>query len=208
MKLANASNSAAITACTPLFAYIISIFIGSEKFNFRKLFIILTSIVGIFVIFFDGIFYHETSSVVIGDLLLVGAVSSWAAYLVYSNNLVIKYGAIKTSTIAFTIGLIMYLPFFISDFHNLALTHFDSAGIISFLYLSIVVSFLTYFAFISAGKFSNVSTMTTMVNSTPIVTLIFSYIILGENMSLMFFVGAAIAITCSFLIHYFDEVET
>lgn len=205
VKFANASHSGAMTACTPLFAYIISIFIGTEKFNFRKLIIILASIIGLLAIFFDGLFINETKEVAFGDLLLVGAVSSWAAYLVFSNGLVIKYGALKTSTLAFTIGLIIYLPFFIGDAHNLTYSNLNGAGLISFLYLSLVVSFLTYFAFIYASKFFAVSTTTTILNSTPIVALTFSYLLLGESMSWIFFAGASIAIACSFLIQLYGK---
>ncbi len=207
IKYSSASHSGAMSACAPLFAYIISIFIGKEKYNFRKLLIIIASIIGIFVIFFDGLISHRSAETAFGDLLLLGAIISWAAYLVFSNNLVFKYGALKTSVISFTIGLLMYLPFFISDFHNLPGTNFNTAGIISFLYLSLVVSFLTYFAFIYAAKFFTVSTMTTMVNSTPVIAILFSYLLLGETMSWMFFAGSAIAIASSFMIHIYGKDE-
>jgi len=207
VSMSSASHSGVIYSATPLFAYIISIGLKSEKFNFRKLSVIIMSILGIFVIFYENLIKIKTSdsNVFWGDVLLVCAVMSWAAYLTLSSDMVHKYGAVKTSTVSFTIGLIMYIPVFLLDVKNLDLSRISFLGGLAFFHLAILVSFGSYFIFTYSTKLISVSSLTTSLNSSPIVTILFSSVLLNEELSLYFIIGAVITITGVFLAQFFKD---
>lgn len=204
ISLSNASHSGVIYSLTPLFAYLLSIKIKHEKFSAKKLSIILLSITGIILIFYESIMHTVLTdgNTITGDFLLVGAVLSWAAYLTYSKNTVEKYGAIKTSAIAFSTGIVLYIPILLYDLRNLTFDRIDFYGAISFFHLSILVAFLSYFVFIYSTKTFKVSNLTTYLNSSPAVTIFFSWLILSEPLSGLFILGALITISGSLLLEF------
>lgn len=204
ISLSSASHSGVIYSMTPLFVYLLSIKIKHEIFSTKKLFIILLSITGIIIIFYESLIETKITdgNTVTGDLLLAGAVFSWASYLSFSKNLVQKYGAIKTSAIAFTAGITMYIPIFLLDKVNLTFEKLDFYGIISFVHLSLIVAFLSYFVFVYSTKTFNISNLTTYLNSSPAVTIFFSWLLLGESLSPLFIIGASITIIGSILLQY------
>ena len=205
ISLSSASHSGIIYSCTPLFAYIISIIMKSDKFYYKKLFTIILTITGIFFVFYDN--FHKTNfdnaNLIIGDLMLIGAVASWAAYLTLSEPLTKKYGALKTSTISFITGMIMYILIFIYDFNNLTFDKLTPTGILGFFHLSILMAFGAYFVFTYSSNFISVSSLTTYLNSSPIVTIIFSWILLNEEISYFFIIGSVITLAGVFLAQYY-----
>jgi len=204
ISLSTASHSGIIYSCTPLFAYILSIIIKSDKFYYKKLFTIILTITGIFFVFYDNInkTNFNNANLITGDIMLIFAVASWAAYLTLCEPLVQKYGALKTSTISFITGMIMYIPIFIYDFKNLTFNNLTITGVLAFFHLSILVAFGGYFVFTYSSKFMNVSSLTTSLNSSPIITIIFSWILLKEEISYFFIIGALITLTGVFMAQF------
>jgi drug/metabolite transporter (DMT)-like permease len=201
VNLSLASHSGVTYACTPLFAYFILISLKHEKFSVKKLIPILLTIFGIFFVFYDAIMKSKStdSNVFLGDIMLVFAVLSWAAYITLSKDLVAKYGALKTSTIAFSIGIVMYIPIFLFDVKNLTFAKLTMPGIIGFIHLAFVVAFAGYFVFTYASKHISITELTTTTNVSPIVTIVFSWVLLKEEISYFFVIGALITILGVFL---------
>lgn len=194
IKLSVASHSGVLYACTPLIVYIASIKTKNETFNYRKLFSISLTILGILIIFYENLLLPENKGkyFIAGDILLFFAVASWSLYLAFSQNMVLKYGALKTQTISFTLGIIFYIPLFIMDFGNLNFDKVNFYTILGFLHLTILVAFGSYFLYSYSIKVIKSSTLTTMTNMSPVVTIIFSWLLLNENLSYFFMAGAAV----------------
>ena len=209
ISLSTASHSGVIYACTPLFAFFISLKLKTEKFSYKKLFSIFVTIAGIFVIFYENILktFHGDSTYLIGDIFLFFAVFSWAGYLTLSKELVKKYGTVKVSTMAFLIGLLMYIPLFLSDCKNLTFKNLDLIGWLGFFQLSVMVAFGSYFVFVYASKFVQISSLTISLNTSPIVTIIFSWILLKEELSYFFVIGSVITIGGVLFNQIFDNVK-
>jgi len=210
IKMSLASHSGVTYACTPLFAYFISIGLKHEKFSLRKLIPILMTIAGIFFVFYDSIMKSKVteSNILLGDVFLFFAVLSWATYITFSRDMVNKYGALKTSTIAFNFGIIMYIPIFLFDMPNLSFNSITITGVLGFVHLAVIVSFAGYFLFTYALKVINVTELTTSTNLSPVVTIIFSWLLLKEQISYFFIIGAIITFTGVFLAQMKGEEET
>jgi drug/metabolite transporter (DMT)-like permease len=207
VSLSTASHSGVTYSLTPLFAYLIAIKIKHEKYSRGKLFSILLSIFGIIVIFYENFLNSSKSTSLTGDTLLLFAVLSWALYLTLSKNMVAKYGAVKTSTISFTIGLIMYIPILIYDLPNFSLDKLTTYGILSFFHLTVLVAFGSYFVFTWSSKFISVSSLTTSMNSSPLITAVFSWILLNEYLSYFFLVGTVITMAGVFLSQRYKNIK-
>lgn len=199
VKLSTASHSGVFYACTPLFVFVTSILIKSDKFSAKKLSAISLTIVGILIIFWEGIFIKPQNTSIIGDVLLFLAVFSWSLYLVFSKSMVEKYGTLKTSTVAFIIGMLMFIPLFISDIGSTDFAKVTPTGWLAFFHLSVVVAFGGYFIYTYSTKIINTSTLTTLTNTSPIITIVFSWLLLGEELTSYFLIGAVITIVGVFI---------
>jgi drug/metabolite transporter (DMT)-like permease len=207
ISLSTASHSGIMYSLTPLFAYVISIGIKHEKYSHGKLLSIMLSILGIIVIFYENIVNSDKSTSLLGDILLLFAVISWSFYLTLSKDMVAKYGALKTSTISFTIGVIMYIPILIYDLHNFTLDKLSFFGGLAFFHLTILVAFGSYFVFTWSSKYISVSSLTTSMNSSPLITIMFSWILLNEKLSYFFLIGTVITMAGVFLSQKYSDYK-
>ena len=202
IKLSFASHSGIIYSLNPVYAYVIAVVLRYEKFYYRKLFAILLTVVGLFFIFYEGFLTSSISGEVLkGDILLLFAVLTFSMYLTIGKKTIDKYGALKTSTFVFLTGSVFYIPLFIYDLPNFTLEHLTYKGIIGFIYLSIVVAYLAYFVWYYALRSIAVSKLTTLSNISPLLTVLFSIIFLGEHISLYFIIGSAITLIGVFIMH-------
>jgi drug/metabolite transporter (DMT)-like permease len=201
ISLSTSSNSGVLYAMTPMMAYLISIKMKKEKFGVTKLLTISLTIIGIIIIFWESLMQSlsQQSSLFLGNILLFFAVSSWAVYITLSVRMIEKYGALKTSTIAFIFGMILYIPVFLFDVHNFNLDKLTFGGILGFIHLSVLVAFFSYFIYNYSSKFIKISTLTTLTNTSPIITIVFSYFLLKETFSVYFIIGAVITLVGVFL---------
>ncbi|MBK8982456.1 MAG: EamA family transporter [Ignavibacteria bacterium] len=197
VKLSVASHSGILYACTPLIIYLISVRQKNEKFEMKKLITISLTIIGILVIFYENIFAPSIPGVnfLLGDTLLFLAVASWSVYLAFSRRLILKYGALKTQTISFLIGIILYIPIFLFDVKNLSFENVNGYVILGFLHLTLLVAFGSYFLYSYSVKVIKTSTLTTLTNTSPVITILFSWVLLNEKLSYFFIIGAVITMT-------------
>ncbi|HRE40859.1 MAG TPA: DMT family transporter [Ignavibacteria bacterium] len=209
IKMSTASNSGVMYALTPMIAYLLSIYLKNEKYDLKKILTISLTIIGIIIIFWESLIQslEQQNNLFLGNILLFFAVSSWAVYITLSKKMIDKYGSLKTSTLAFIAGMILFIPLFIYDYPNFSLDKLSVGGIIGFIHLSVFVAFLGYFIYSYSTKFIKISTLATLTNLSPIVTIVFSYFLLGEQMTVYFITGAIITISGVFLTQIFSEKE-
>ena len=85
-------------AVCPLIVWVLAWVLGHEALDLRRLWGVLASIAGVAVIGLGNIWGGsaaspaEARSIMLADLLLVGAVLSWGAYLTLSKPLIIRHG--------------------------------------------------------------------------------------------------------------------
>lgn len=153
------------------------------------------------IIFYENIVAPKIPGVnyLLGDTLLFLAVASWSVYLALSQNMVTKYGALKTQTVSFVIGIILYVPIFLFDVKNLTFVNVNGWVILGYLHLTLLVAFGSYFLYSYSTKIIKTSTLTTLTNMSPVVTIVFSWLLLKESLSAFFIAGAGITMIGVFL---------
>lgn len=103
-------------AVCPLVVWILAWALGHEALDLGRLWGVLASIAGVAVIGFgnlwagSGVSPAESRSIMLADLLLIGAVVSWGAYLTLSKPLVAKYGALPVLAGTFLVGCLLEVP--------------------------------------------------------------------------------------------------
>jgi drug/metabolite transporter (DMT)-like permease len=195
IKSSYASHSGIIYSLNPVFAYLIAVIRKNEKFYISKLFAILITVIGIFFVFYESfVKTNQDPKIFTGDILLFFAVLTFSLYLALGKGLIEKYGSLKVSTFAFITGSLLYIPFFIADFHNLTFSILTIKGIIGYTYLTVIVAYLAYFVWYYVLKTVEISKVTTLSNLSPLLTVLFSVIFLSEHLSTYLIIGGIITI--------------
>jgi drug/metabolite transporter (DMT)-like permease len=111
-KLTATSHVALIYAACPLVVLALAVAMRQERLTFDRLLGILATVAGVAVIGL-GSFWNDSVTArdeLRGDLLTVGAVASWGAYMTVSKRLITRHGALPALAATFLLGAVLDLP--------------------------------------------------------------------------------------------------
>ena len=139
-----ASHPALMYATTPAWVLLLTLWLKIEKLRWWKWAGIALAMFGVSVLFAGELlsFREET---VLGDLLILVAVLSWALFTALGKPIVERYGSLETTFVVITFGLFLYLPFGLipairADYSQTTITVW-----LSIVYIGIFASGLGYF---------------------------------------------------------------
>jgi len=135
-----------------------------------------------------------------GVLLLLFAVFSAVGFSLTLSRLVGNYSPVFIVTIQNTIGTLLFLPvFLIADFNHFINTPFSIKSLIPIIELAVFASCGAFILFAYSVRSMGISRANVFTNSIPILTAIFSFIILGDKLTLQNAIGMIIVIAGLFM---------
>lgn len=190
-----ASNVAILVGSTPLVtALLLSVFYKEERMSRRQLFGSLIAFVGMALVILNGqLMLHLNPR---GDMLALGASLTWAFYSLVIKRLSAGYDSLFITRKIFAYGMLTILPyFFLVEPLNLDPSIFSRPAVWgNLLYLGLVASMLCYFAWNWALSQLGTVRTTNIIYLQSFFTMFFSYVILGERITLMAIAGTVILI--------------
>jgi len=186
---------AVLTYTQPMWVFLLSIFLLNEAFSFTKIFGILLGLTGIAVLFLKDVGSISSFSSI---LIVFGAVL-WAASTVYYKikleNVDPVYLNFCNSWLAtltaFILSLILENPF----------TTFDASYLLATFYSGTLASGLGMTIWIFLLKSGNAVTLSSSSLIVPLLALVFSSIILGEEIGYRTVAGSALVLTGIYLVN-------
>jgi drug/metabolite transporter (DMT)-like permease len=194
-KLVPTVHVALIYAAVPLVVLVLATAIGQERLTVGRLFGVLASVVGLCVIALGNL--RDTSAAgrdfLLGDFILIGAVISWGAYLTVGKPLVARYGSLPVLAATFLVGSLLDLPIAAWTYGSwpplagISIRSWAALG-----YLSLIVSILgLLFQNLSLRRL-DASQVATFGNLSPLLTIVWCHLLLGERITPMLAVGGAL----------------
>ncbi len=144
INLTSPVDASIIMTTTPVIVLVFSFFLLKEKITPTKLLGISIGSIGAIVLIVYGNNSGGTSSF-LGNLFVILNATCYGLYLVIVKPLMKKYNAITVISWVFLFGFIFMLPFGINDFLN---TNFSAFDLNTYLVISFVVLFTTFFAYL------------------------------------------------------------
>jgi drug/metabolite transporter (DMT)-like permease len=195
-----AANASLIMALTPVFAYLISVWMRRERFSPGVLSGIVLSLAGVSTIVLFGSSGIELTGTWRGDLMLIAAAFCWGWYSVESSRLLPKYGPLRLTVLTIIIGSVLLIPLSIPW-----VLQQDWSGVPISAWLCLVYSALlsiVYAYWIWAYALSRIGIAHTSVfnNLTPIVALLAGWFMLGERPFAAQLAGVFLVITGVFMV--------
>lgn len=195
LKLSTASNVSILVCSAPLLtAILLSSFYKDERMNLRQIAGAVIAFAGMALVVFNGEAVLHLNP--LGDLLAVGAALTWALYSLFMKNVSDRYDVVFITRKVFGYGLITMLPYFLivsplnMDFSILSRTAVWG----NLVYLGLVASLLCFVLWNWCLPRLGTVRTTNLIFSQPFFTMLIAYIILGERITWMAVIGAAILI--------------
>jgi len=190
LNLTQASNVSVLISISPFFIAILSKFFAKEdRFQSSFFYGFGISIVGIFLIGFNGNFVLKLNP--LGDILAILSAFVWAVYTLIMK----KISSLNLSTIQFTrkiffYGLLLLLPFLkIFGFH-LDLSGFSTLpNLLNIIFLGFFASALCLVTWNYAVSVLGAVNTSVYIYLIPIITIIFSALVLKEKITLVALLG-------------------
>ncbi|RXT06390.1 DMT family transporter [Ammoniphilus sp. CFH 90114] len=124
------------------------------------------------------------------DLILLGAILSWAAYSVVGKVVLNKYNAVVSTTYACAFGTLFLFPFTIMETTWADITQASLASWLSILHMSIFVTVVSFIMYYDGIRKIGASKASIFINVMPVSAVALSVIILGEQFQFYHFIGA------------------
>lgn len=193
MKFTTPANGALLYATTPVIVLILSHFMLKEKITPKKSLGIIVAFIGITIVIFErGVDF--SSGYAYGNFLVLIAVFGWGLFSIMGKPMIVKYGALRTTTAMMFFAAILYLPVGIysaTQFSFSTMTSLHWAGV---LYLSIGTSVLGYLLWYYALGRIEASKASVFTNGQPVVATILSFFFLNYAITGNFIVGGIMTV--------------
>lgn len=189
------SNVSLIVCTCPLLTMLAECFIVERKAPSRRLTTgSLMAFVGVAAVIFNGHFVFRLSPV--GDMLSFSAAISWTVYTFVQKNVVYKYPSLFVVRKTFFYGIITLLPvLLINGAFDSGISVLAQWNVVQqLLFLGIVASFLAYMLWNICLKKIDTIILSNYIFLCPIISIITSNLILGENINAAIILGTALVI--------------
>lgn len=197
VKYTTAPNASLAYALTPVFVVFLASIVYRQSVSAKKWIGVLTAIAGAVIVLNErGLTVLPEQS--LGNIMVLFASMSWAAYTFYSKRLIEQYGAIQAIALTFFSGMLLYVPFWIIvpfDASLQVLLEPSSAAIwFEVFYLGVVTSAIGYgmwYVALSRLPSSNVAVFN---NLQPVLTSILALMLFDLEPSIGYIIGGALAL--------------
>lgn len=182
-RLAPTSHVALIYAACPLVVLLLATALRQERLVWGRLGGILATVAGVVVIGLGNLWEGPAAGrdVLRGDLLTIGAVVSWGAYLTVSKRLVARHGAIPALAGTFLLGSLLHVPVLLATIPGpLSLLKASPAAWRGLIYLTVVASALGHAFQSQALRRLDASQVAIFNNLSPFLTILWGFWLFGE----------------------------
>ncbi len=193
MKFTTAANGALLYAATPSFVLLLSYFFLGEKITRKKTLGIALAFIGISIVVFEkGVSF--SSEYTFGNMMILVAVVAWAFFTILGKKLIVKYGALSTTTGMMVCGTGLFFPFGLYFSVGFPFSELNAGDWIGIIYLSLGTSVLGYLLWYYALSRIETSKVAVFSNGQPIVATILSIAFLDYVITGDFVVGSVLTI--------------
>lgn len=192
LQFTSTTNVAVLEASIPIVTVISSAFLLKEKLTTVQWTGVIVSLLGAIWVVLDGrLFQLATIGWNIGDAIMLGAVTSWAAYSILVKKYMHYFPTYGTILIMSGISALLIFPFVAIEWFAFGVpTLFEMRYLAGLIYLGIFPSVVALVFYNKAVSKLGASQASIFLNFLPVATMIGAYFWLGEMVSMMQILGA------------------
>jgi len=205
IKYTTATKASMIIAMVPVAVSLLSVLLLGEKLTLRRILSLILSLGGVYLLLLYGKMNGLSFQIATGDLLMFGAVFAAAAYMLLTRKICAEYDSFLVTAYQMIYGALFFTPFFLWEFTDtnwLAVSVQQWGALLVLALLSSVGAFLTYNYALKSVPASRASLF---VNIVPLVTVLASWLLLGETLQASQISGGLLVIAAACLATYRED---
>jgi drug/metabolite transporter (DMT)-like permease len=188
-----AANGALLYGTTPVIVLVFSRILLGERVTLKKTAGIFMAFLGVSIVIFErGI--SLSSSHTYGNLIVLVAVCAWGLFTIFGKSMVMKYGALQTTSVAAFLGGAMLFPFGVFSASRFEFSLLNTMDWLGILYLGIGTSVISYVLWYYALRRIEASKLAVFSNGQPIVAALLSVVFLQYTFTTAFLIGGTITV--------------
>ncbi|WP_421772994.1 DMT family transporter [Gracilimonas sp.] len=191
-----AANAAVMLGTIPIWVALLSQFFTDEKLTLLKGFGVLFAFAGVTLIIMGG---QDTlsfeSETFLGNIITLVAAVCWAAYTILSRKYLAIYSPIQYSAFMSVVGLIALLIVGLPFLVKLDWSQISYIGYGGIFYSGALSIGLAYIIWNNGVKMIGAVRTAAYQNLVPVLGLVFGLVLLGEELSVLQYIGAGLVIT-------------
>ncbi|MEK6643458.1 MAG: DMT family transporter [Planctomycetota bacterium] len=199
LKLSNASHAALFYALNPVIVFWLSLMLGRNSFQPVMLFAAMLAFLGATCVLWPNLSRStptgSTSTMLLGDLLLLSAAMSWSMYIVASKKALSVHGPLPTLTAVFLLGALLQTPLALYSLGDLNWRGLTPRGVGGFAFITVVSSFLGYLMTYTVLAQRDATRVMIFVNAQFLMTVLFEWLLYHEPLTIPFMIGSALIFT-------------
>ena len=197
LSLTTPGHAALLYAMTPIFVFVLALARREERSSPWKSVGIAVAFAGAAVVLVargqlagqvDG------ARALLGDLLILLAVISWAVYAVWGKPYAMRYGVITTTGVTIVAGSLLYLPFGLLFSRAASFRALSPVGWGSVAYLVVLTSVVSYLLYYWALAREDASRVAIWSNTQPVLTAVLAWALYGDPLTPSFVAGGGLVI--------------
>jgi drug/metabolite transporter (DMT)-like permease len=198
LTMISASQGAVIISIIPLIVPVGAYLLLKERVSILNIIGILISFAGVVIVVMKRDFSFDAAPA--GILLMLVAVFSAVGYTLMVKKLTERYNAFTITTYQNFFGSILFLPLFlIFEYRDFLSSEHAARAIINLGYLAVFGSSLAFIFFNYAVKVLGATKTEIFTNIIPVLTAVFAYFMLGEDLGFQKLFGISVVLSGLFL---------
>ncbi|HSA95617.1 MAG TPA: DMT family transporter [Acidobacteriota bacterium] len=200
VSMMNASTASVFMGTSPIFIALLATAVGEERISLAGWAGIVISFGG-FLLVVSG----ENGGLALswqawrGAILILAANAFWAGYTVLSKPVLDRNAAFPVAGIGTIAGTLVYLPFAAGDLARIEWARIPWPGWGAIAYSGLVAIFLCFILWYQSVKKVGAAKTGVYSNLTPILSIFFANLFLGERLTALQAVGAAVTLAGVYL---------
>ena len=200
VNMMNASTASIIMGTSPIFIALLATAVGEERISLAGWAGIAVSFAGFLLVVAGGngglVFTWEAWR---GAVLILLANVCWAGYTVFSKPVLDRNSPFRLAAMGTIAGTVVYLPFAARDLARVEWARIPWQGWGAILYAGLVAIFLCFVLWYESVKQVGSAKTGVYSNLTPILAIFFAGLVLGERLTAIQAVGAAVTLAGVYL---------
>jgi drug/metabolite transporter (DMT)-like permease len=198
-----ASTTSLVMTMTPIFIALMSAIFIRERIHWAGWVGILISFGGLYLVLFGGAPEIAFSNQALkGNLMILAGNFFWAIYTVFSKPYLEKYSPLKLTALTLAIGTLFYLPIAARDVLRLPWGSLSARSWAALLFSAVFAIALSYFIWYSSVRRIGNTKTGIFGNITPVFTVFFAHLFLGERVTIPEVAGAAVILLGFYLTRF------
>jgi drug/metabolite transporter (DMT)-like permease len=199
----SASTTSMILTMTPILIALLSAIFIKERIHWVGWLGILTSFFGLyFVIFGNSSGVSIGERILSGNLMILFGNVFWAIYTVFSKPLLDRMSPLRVTALTLSFGTLFYLPLTVKEIARLPWGSLSARSLAALMFSAVFAIALSYVFWYSSVKRVGNTKTGIYSNITPVLTVFFAQLLLGERIGLTKVIGALVIILGFYLTRF------